>query len=366
MKEKGFTPHHFPEIKSNSDFNNHNFKILKNSEGFISIKAQLIILAVLLFIMSLEITGLALNSKGKLFPLFRKISLVFAEYKDAGESLDEGEAGLTFKPGPESSDEEMEKRIKELEQKIKDLEENQQVPFPPEEYFLPPLTQEQISAVVELWCPDDDYNYSGYISIGSGSIVSPEGIIITNRHVISNEDWSVIRSTPTCYVAITEDIAQSPIVKYAASLVAYAPATDDYFDFDVAILYINDVCRECEGAPSSLPSSFSYLDLGYSDVLAPGDYVAIAGYPGIGAGTFNFTDGIISGRVGEFILKTDAKIDSGNSGGSALNSKNQLIGAPTWTISGQAESMGYIIAIDQIVEWYETKVVPSDSVIVPY
>ena len=335
-------------------------------KGFISIKVQLIILVVVLLIMSLEITGLVLDSKGKLFPLFRKISLVFAGYKDTAGSSDEEEDGLTFKKGPEYSDEEMEKRMKELEKKIKDLEENKQVPFPPEEYFLPPLTQEQISAVVELWCPDDNYNNTGYISIGSGSIVSSEGIIITNRHVISNEDWSVIKSTPTCYVAITGDIAWSPIVKYAANLIAYAPTTNDYFDFDVAILYINDVCRECEGAPSSLPSSFSYLDLGYSDILAPGDYVAIAGYPEIGAGTFNFTDGVISGRVGEFVLKTDAKIDSGNSGGSALNSKNQLIGVPTWTISGHAESMGYVIGIDQIIEWYETKVVPSDSVIVPY
>ena len=359
MKQKGFTPLEINEAKNK-------YKARESLTGFISIKTQLIILAVILLIMSLEITGLVLDSKGKLFPLFRKISLVFAGYKDAGGTSDEEENGLTFKQGPEYLDEGMEDRIKELEEKIRDLEENQQVPFPPEEYFLPPLTEEQISAVVELWCPDDNYNYSGYISIGSGSIVSPEGIIITNRHVVSNEDWSVIKSAPTCYVAVTDDIAWPPTVKYAANLIAYAPVTDDYFDFDVAVLYINDVCRECEDAPNSLPSSFPYLDLGYSDILAPGDYVAIAGYPGIGAGTFNFTDGVISGRVGEFVLKTDAKIDSGNSGGSALNSKNQLIGAPTWTISGQAESMGYIIGIDQIVEWYETKVVPSDSVIVPY
>jgi len=325
----------------------------------VSLKIQILILIIVLFVISLEITGLVLYQQGKLFRIFTKSESV--------EKISDGEEkGLTFKQGPEYSDEEMDKRIKELEQKIRDLEENQQIPFPPEEYFLPPLAQEQINAVVQLWCPDDNYNYTGYISIGSGSIVSSEGIIITNRHVISNEDWSVIRSTPTCYVAITDDIAWPPTVKYAANLIAYAPLTNDYFDFDIAILYINDVCHECEGAPSILPSNFSYLDLGYSDILAPGDYVAIAGYPEIGAGTFNFTDGIISGRVGGFVLKTDAKIDSGNSGGSALNAKNQLIGVPTWTISGSAESMGYVIGIDQVVEWYETKVVPSDSVIVPY
>lgn len=335
-------------------------------KGFISIKIQLIILAVILLIMSLEITGLVLNDKGKLFPLFRKISQTFTKYKGVDGIQGEGGQGLTFKQGPQYSDKEMEKRIKELEEKIKELGDNQQVPFPADEYFLPPLTKEQISAIVELWCPDDNYNHTGYISIGSGSIVSSEGIIITNRHVVSNENWSIIKSTPTCYVAITGDIAWPPIVKYAANLVAYSPETKDYFDFDVAVLNIYDICRECDDAPSSLPASFPYLDFGYSDILVPGDYVAIVGYPEIGAGTFNFTDGVISGRVGEFVLKTDAKIDSGNSGGSALNAKNQLIGVPTWTISGRAESMGYIIGIDQIVEWYERKVVPSDSIIVPY
>ena len=135
-------------------------------KGFISIKVQLIILVVILLIMSLEITGLVLDSKGKLFPLFRKISLVFAGYKDTERISDEEEKGLTFKQGPEYSDEGMDKRIKELEEKIRELEENQQVSFPPEEYFLPPLSQEQISAVVELWCPDDNYNNTGYISIG--------------------------------------------------------------------------------------------------------------------------------------------------------------------------------------------------------
>lgn len=339
-------------------------------KGFISIKVQLIILAVILLVISVEITGLILYKYGKLFPLFDKVSQIFKGSKDSEEI--QPEKGLTVKERENPySDEETQKRIKELEKKIKELEEKQKVPFPDGDGFLPPLTQNQIGAVVELWCPDDNYEYNGFISIGSGSIVHSEGIVLTNRHVVLNYDWSVIESSPTCYVAITENIAYPPEVKYMADLVAYAPQPADHpytedFDFDIAVLYIYDVCYECEGAPVSLPQSFPYLELGYSDILAPGDYVAIAGYPEIGAGTWNFTDGIISGRVGEFVLKTDAKIDSGNSGGAALDSMNQLIGVPTWTITGQAESMGYIIGIDQIVEWYEEKVVPSDSIIVPY
>jgi len=157
-------------------------------------------------------------------------------------------------------------------------------------------------------------------------------------------------------------------MKYIANLVSYSPVSDNYygFDFDVAILHIYDICHECLDAPSKLPSSFSYLDIGYSDKMDIGDYIAVAGYPEIGSGTFNFTEGIVSGRVGDFIIKTDTKVDSGNSGGSALNNKHQLIGLPTWTISGQAESMGYIIGIDQVFNWYNNKAIKSSSVEVPY
>jgi len=265
--------------------------------------------------------------------------------------------GLFLDDSEKNQDGETTDRIKELEEKLKELEKRQADPN--NDYIIPPLTQNQISAVVELWCPDDDYNNNGFLSAGSGSIVSEDGVIFTNRHVVSNYDWSVIKSSPTCYVGITEDISQPSKFKYVADLLAYSSESGDeeYFDFDVAALYIYDVCWDCPDAPSSLPDKFPYLELGHSSKLSPGDYIAIVGYPGIGAGTWNFTDGIISGRVGDFVLKTDAKIDSGNSGGAALNAKNQLIGIPTWTISGEAESIGYVIEIDDVYEWFQREVV---------
>jgi len=237
------------------------------------------------------------------------------------------------------------KRISELENELRKLKDNK-----------PSLTPEQISAVVELWCPDDNYNKTGFLSVGSGTIISEKGIIFTNRHVVSNEDWSIIKSSPTCYVGITDDISQPSKFKYLADIVAFAPQTDDFFDFDVAVLRIYDVCHDCPEAPSSLPEKFPYLEIGSSVSLVPGNYVAIVGYPEIGAGTWNFTDGIISGRVGDFVLKTDAKIDSGNSGGAAINAENELIGIPTWIISGQAESIGYVIEIDDVYKWFQEKV----------
>lgn len=328
----------------------------------ISLRLSIVIVIVALFIVSLEITALVLYEQGKIDLVFNRISKLFVK----------SDQRLVFNNrGGEELNKETQRRIEELEEKIKDLERNQQVPFP-NGSSLSPLSKEEIKAIVQLWCPDDNYESNGFMSLGSGTIISPDGIIITNRHVISNHDWSIISSLPTCYIALTDDISQPPRIMYTANLIAYSPeinsdSSHEYdFDFDVAVLYIDDVCQECEGAPSFLPSSFPYLDMGYSDLLVPGDYVAIAGYPGIGADTFTFTEGTVSGRVGDFVIKTDAKIDSGSSGGSALNNKNELIGVPTWTISGQAESLGYIIGIDQVLNWYDKKVAPSISLEVKY
>jgi len=320
------------------------------------------IFIVALFLVSLEITALVFYEKGKIGLVFNNISQMFVKSDQELAFVNTNKEGLN---------EETQKRIKELEEKIKELERNQEVPFPGRS-SISSLTREEIKAIVQLWCPDDNYENNAFMSLGSGTIISPDGIIITNRHVISNYDWSVISSLPTCYIALTDNISQPPRMMYTANLIAYSPEINSYssheydFDFDIAVLYIDGVCQECEGAPGFLPASFPYLDMGYSDFLVPGDYVAIAGYPGIGADTFTFTEGIISGRVGDFVIKTDAKIDSGSSGGSALNNKNELVGVPTWTISGQAESLGYIIGIDQVINWYDTKVVPSTSHEVKY
>lgn len=322
----------------------------------------MIILVAVFLVILLQVTVLILYERGEFYPL---------SFLDKTPQLkEEPKRELSLKEKNNELDNETQKRIRELEEKIKELEDKQNVPFP--ESSKTTLSKSQIRAIVQLWCPDDNYNNNGFMSLGSGTIVSPDGIIITNRHVISNYDWSIIRSLPTCYVAVTDDISQPPQVMYTANLIAYSSRSEDNseseydFDFDIAFLYIDDVCRKCEGAPESLPVSLSYLEMGYSDSLGPGDYVAIAGYPGIGADTFTFTEGIVSGRVGDFVIKTDAKIDSGNSGGSALNSNKELIGVPAWTISGQAESLGYIIGIDQIIKWYEDKVIPSASFEVPY
>ncbi len=77
-----------------------------------------------------------------------------------------------------------------------------------------------------------------------------------------------------------------------------------------------------------------------------GDKVTIAGYPAFGGSSLTVTEGIISGfeetQYGP-IYKTSAKIDSGNSGGTAVdNTKKCWLGMPTWATKGTFEGLGYI------------------------
>jgi len=83
-----------------------------------------------------------------------------------------------------------------------------------------------------------------------------------------------------------------------------------------------------------------------------GDKIMIVGYPAFGGSSLTATEGIISGfeetQYGS-IYKTSAKIDSGNSGGTAIdNTKKCFLGMPTWATQGTFEGLGYIQSWEMI------------------
>ena len=145
--------------------------------------------------------------------------------------------------------------------------------------------------------------------IGSGVIISPEGYILTNNHVVDK--------------ATTVKVTLLDKREFTAKVVGVDPQTD------VAIVKIN---------ASSLPT----LPLGNSDSARPGDIVFAIGNP------FNFdntvTMGIVSakgrslegqGHLQSFI-QTDAAINPGNSGGALINAHGDLIGMNTAIIAGNS------------------------------
>ena len=156
-------------------------------------------------------------------------------------------------------------------------------------------------------------------SLGSGVIVSPEGMILTNYHVISDADEI--------------DVTLSDGRKVKAKIIGGDPETD------IAVLKI-DV--------KQLPTP---ITLGKIESIHVGDVVLAIGNPfGVGQ---TVTSGIISalGRdhVGintfENFIQTDAAINPGNSGGALVDTRGHLIGINTAIYSNNGGSMGIGFAI---------------------
>ena len=156
-------------------------------------------------------------------------------------------------------------------------------------------------------------------SLGSGVIVSPEGIILTNHHVISDADGI--------------DIGLSDGRKYKAKIIGSDPETD------IAVLKID------------AKQLLNPITLGNVNSVHVGDVVLAIGNPfGVGE---TVTSGIVSamGRdhVGintfENFIQTDAAINPGNSGGALIDTRGNLIGINTAIYSNNGGSMGIGFAI---------------------
>lgn len=162
---------------------------------------------------------------------------------------------------------------------------------------------------------------------GSGTVISPDGLILTNAHVaVADETEGTLDRLE---VAVTTASDTPPQPTYIAEVVASDWA------LDLAVLRVTE--RIGGGA---LPTDLKYAALGDSDALEIGDPIRILGYPGIGGETITLTSGLVSGFVSEAGLgnrawvKTDATIAGGNSGGMAVNADGELIGVPTIAAAG--------------------------------
>ena len=167
---------------------------------------------------------------------------------------------------------------------------------------------------------------------GSGTIVHPQGIILTNCHV-ANPRAMGMSSPPAdrLGISITESSDRPPALTYFAEVVAYNSGLD---------LAVVRITHDVKGRPIGrlkLPS----VALGDSDDLDLGDKISIFGYPGIGGETVTYTSGNVAGFSNEkgvqsprAWVKTDATIAGGNSGGTAVNEFGRLIGIPTQASAG--------------------------------
>ena len=173
----------------------------------------------------------------------------------------------------------------------------------------------------------------GYVSVatGSGTIVSPDGLILTNYHVVDSQRIGENIGLPVVVdkygVAFTVDDGP-PQLRYWADLVAAWP------EADLAVLRISAewaTIAPVDASGLDLP----HLPLGDSDAVERGDEVHVFGYPALAGNTLQYTRGTISGfevdaETGARVwLRTGATVSSGNSGGTAVDGAGELIGVPT-------------------------------------
>ncbi|WP_157018971.1 DegQ family serine endoprotease [Mesorhizobium xinjiangense] len=156
-------------------------------------------------------------------------------------------------------------------------------------------------------------------SLGSGVIVDPSGIIVTNYHVIRDAEEVKI-------------------------------ATSDGLEFESRVM-LKDESLDIAVLKVDGEENFPALDFGDSDALEVGDLVLAIGNPfGVGQTT---TSGIVSAlarnHVGVsdfgFFIQTDAAINPGNSGGALIDMSGRLVGINTaiYSRSGGSNGIGFAI-----------------------
>ena len=176
-----------------------------------------------------------------------------------------------------------------------------------------------------------------YITNGSGAVITTNGLILTNHHVIAPpetpdpifNDAAADGYTPdwTQFAILVTDGRSQPQLRFVAEIVA------DDLALDLAVLRITQDEVRSPIDPTAL--NLAVLPTGDDGALVIGDPLSILGYPTLGDGTVIYTTGIVSGFLFEAGIEgpawiiTDAVASGGSSGGPVLNAQGQLIGTMT-------------------------------------
>ena len=149
-----------------------------------------------------------------------------------------------------------------------------------------------ISATVQIY---GLFNKDGQLTplyTGSGTILSPSGMILTNAHVASPASQGEPDMEPDALgIAIVESEDKPPVASYIAEV----RAVDGFLD--LAVIQIVSTVDGASIDPNSL--NFPFVELGDSNQTHVGDHVSIFGFPGIGGDTITFTEGSVSGFTSE-------------------------------------------------------------------
>jgi serine protease Do len=160
-------------------------------------------------------------------------------------------------------------------------------------------------------------------SLGSGFVISPDGYIVTNNHVVEDVD--------TIEVAFSEEMPELEAV-----VVGRDPKTD------IALLRVKT------------DRQLFALPLGDSEKVRPGDWVVAIGNPfglehTVTAGIVSAKHRVIGQGSYDDFIQTDAAINPGNSGGPLLNLAGEVIGINT-AINPRANTIGFAVPVNMAKE----------------
>jgi Do/DeqQ family serine protease len=182
-------------------------------------------------------------------------------------------------------------------------------------------TRQPYNPILEFFYGDQYHDSQPVLGFGSGVIISDDGYIVTNNHVIENSD--------NVYVTLNDKR------EFEAKLVGTDPSTD------IALLKI-----KAEG--------LQYIPWGNSDSLQVGEWVLAVGNP------FNLTSTVTAGIVSakgknldiiqnqyriESFIQTDAAVNRGNSGGALVDIRGNLVGITAAIISPSGGYAGISFAV---------------------
>ncbi len=239
------------------------------------------------------------------------------------------------------------------------LPETNEEPEEPEEPVEPevviPGPAELQAATVQIYAKIEDRGQLRTNWTGSGTIISADGLILTNAHVASplspglaalyNDLNFVFGEGPDqLVIGIVESADLPPVETYVAEV----RAADGVLD-----LAVLQIVETMDGTPIDATTlALPFVALGDSDLLNLGDEIQVYGFPGAGGETITFTRGEVSGFEIEDVvgkrawIKTATAVSPGNSGGLGANVDGKIIGVPSFVREAQGGSINRLRSIN--------------------